>query len=263
MDPETAATVRDLYDLATSPKLGGVRFVDPERQALADAILADERTPDQLASDGFEQLLKLGADANPKFLLGSGAPVIRLTVPKTAFERGTGLARIDGQVAPVSISTARRLSCEAGIAGVVLDENGYVLDFGREQRFFSRKQKEALAIMWGGCAFPGCQCPPSWTEAHHIVLWKRDGGKTDLAGGILLCRYHHLLLHNNGWEIVRDELAKYWLIPPPERDSGQTPIELKSKNRALRDLEREQADLEQADLEQADLEQADLEQAAS
>ncbi|MDQ1546131.1 MAG: hypothetical protein QOH69_1035 [Actinomycetota bacterium] len=240
MDPETAATVRDIYDRTTSPKLGGVRFVDPARQSLAEQIAADERSPEQIASDGFEQLLKLGADVNPSFLLGSGAPVVRLTATRTAFERGTGLARIEGQVAPVSISTVWRLTCEAGVAGVVLDENGYVLDFGREQRFFTRKQKEALAIMWGGCAFPGCQCPPSWTEAHHIVFWKRDGGKTDLADGILLCRYHHLLLHNNGWEIFRDDGGKYWLVPPPERDPNQTPIELVSKNLALRDLQREQ-----------------------
>ncbi len=240
MDPETAATVRDIYDRTTSPKLGGVRFVDPERQGLADTILADERTPEQIASDGFEQLLKLGADANPDFLLGSGAPVIRLTATKTAFERGTGLARIEGEVAPVSISSAWRLSCDAGVAGFVLADDGHVVNFGREQRFFTRKQKEALAILWGGCACPGCDRPPSWCEAHHIVFWKRDGGKTDLADGILLCRYHHLLFHNNGWEIGRDQNNRYWLVPPPERDPNQIPIELVSKNPALRDLKREQ-----------------------
>lgn len=239
MDRETAATVRDLYDRTTSPKLGGVRFVDPQRQTLADTILADERTTEQLASDGFEQLLKLGADANPNFLLGSGAPVIRLTATKTAFERGTGLARIEGQVAPVSISTARRLTCEAGVAGVVFNSNGTVLDFGREQRFFTRKQKEALALIWGGCASPGCDRPPSWTEAHHIVFWKRDNGKTNLADGILLCRHHHLLFHNNGWEIQRDKNSRYWLIPPSEQDPNQTPIELVSKSAAMRDLSRE------------------------
>jgi hypothetical protein len=239
MDPETASTIRDLYDRTTSPKLGGVRFVDPERQVLAHTILADERRPDQIASDGFEQLLTLGAAANPNFLLGSGSPVLRLTATKTAFERGVGLARIEGQVAPVSISTARRLSCEAGTAGIVFNENGTVLDFGREQRFFTRKQKEVLALVWGGCASPGCERPPSWTEAHHIVFWRRDGGKTNLADGILLCRHHHLLFHNNGWEIHRDVEHRYWLIPPPERDAHQTPIELVSKNPAMRDLERE------------------------
>jgi hypothetical protein len=247
MDPETAATVRDLYDRTTSPKLGGVRFVNPERRAIADQILKDERTPEQIASDGFEQLLKLGADADPNFLLGSGAPVIRPTATKTAFERGagpafaqnTGLARIEGQVSPVSISTAWRLNCEAGIAGIVLDETGSVLDFGREQRFFTRKQKEALAIIWGGCACPGCDRPPSWCEAHHIVFWARDKGKTNIADGILLCRHHHLLFHNNGWEIQRDKNSRYWLIPPSEQDPNQTPIELVSKSAAMRDLRRE------------------------
>jgi hypothetical protein len=247
MDPETAATVRDIYDRTTSPKLGGVRFVDAERQALADEILKDERAPEQIASDGFEQLLKLGADADPRFLLGSGAPVVRLTAmksafelgPESAFKRNTGLAHIEGQVSPVSISTAWRLSCEAGVAGIVFAENGEVLDFGREQRFFTRKQKEVLAIIWGGCACPGCDRPPSWTEAHHIVFWKRDKGKTDLADGILLCRHHHLLFHNNGWEITRDEDWRYWLIPPPQQDPGQTPIELVSKDPAMRDIRRE------------------------
>jgi hypothetical protein len=245
MDPETATTVRDIYDRTTSPKLGGIRFVDPARQALADTILADERTPEQIASDGFEQLLKLGADANPDFLLGSGAPVIRLTATQTAFERGTGLARIEGQVAPVSISSAWRLSCDAGVAGFVLADDGHVVNFGREQRFFTRKQKEALAVLWGGCACPGCTRPPSWTEAHHIVYWKRDGGTTDLADGILLCRHHHLLFHNNGWEILRDQNNRYWLIPPPERDPNQTPIELVSKNPAIRDLRNEQQSRQQ------------------
>ncbi|MEP6482771.1 MAG: HNH endonuclease signature motif containing protein [Rhodoglobus sp.] len=39
----------------------------------------------------------------------------------------------------------------------------------------------------GGCRFPGCDRPPSWCEAHHIVPWSH-GGRTDLADGLLLCR---------------------------------------------------------------------------
>jgi hypothetical protein len=241
MDPETAAVVQDIYDRATSPKLGGVRFVDPQRQQRADAIFQDERTPDQLASDSFLQVLTLGADADPNVLLGSGAPVIKLTVTKSAFEHGVGLARIEGQDAPVSISSAWRLNCHGTVGGIVFDETGTALDFGREQRFFTRKQKQALAIMWGGCAFPRCQRPPSWTEAHHIQQWARDHGTTDLADGIPLCRHHHLLCHNNGWEIQRDKNSRYWLIPPTERDPDRTPIELVSKSAAIRDLRREAA----------------------
>jgi hypothetical protein len=239
MDPETAAVVIDIYDRATSPKLGGVRFVDPQRQHHAEAILADERTPDQLASDSFLQVLTLGADTDPDVVLGSGAPVINLTLTQAAFEHGVGLARIEGQAAPVSVPTARRLNCHGTVGGIVFDDTGTALNFGREQRFFTRKQKQALAIMWGGCAFPHCQRPPSWTEAHHIHQWARDHGRTDLADGIPLCRHHHLLSHNNGWEIQRDKNSRYWLIPPTERDPDRTPIELVSKSAAIRDLRRE------------------------
>jgi hypothetical protein len=241
MDPETAAIVRDLYDRATSPKLGGVRFVSAERKALADQILRDERTPEQLASDDFTQLLRLGADADPRFLLRSGAPVVRVAATRTAVDSRHGLVRIEGQSAPVSISTLERMTCEGETRSVIFDETGKVLDFGREQRFFTRRQKEALALMWGGCAAPGCDRPPSWSEAHHIVFWARDRGKTDLADGILLCRHHHLLFHNNGWEIRRDANRKYWLIPPSGGDEHRDPIQLVSKSRTLGDLRRERA----------------------
>jgi hypothetical protein len=139
----------------------------------------------------------------------------------------------------VSISSAWRLGCEAGIRGFILDENGLVLDFGREQRFFTRNQREALSLTWGGCDAPGCDRPPSWCEAHHIVFWARDKGRTDLADGILLCRHHHLLFHNNGWEINRDSESKYWLTPPVEQDPSRTPIQLVPKNSVMRDLRRE------------------------
>lgn len=37
-----------------------------------------------------------------------------------------------------------------------------------------------------------------------MQYWLRDCGRTDLADGLLLCRHHHLLLHNKGWQIRRD-----------------------------------------------------------
>jgi hypothetical protein len=180
VDPETAASVRHIYDRTSSPKLGGVRFVDPDRQTHADRILKDTRSAEQIASDGFEQLLKPGADANPDFLLGTGAPVLRLTATKGAFERGVGLVRSEGEAAPVSVSTAWRLHCEGALGGITFSENGETLDFGRESRYFSRRQKEALAIKWGGCACPGVRSsakPGQLQGPTHRLLeagWRQD-----------------------------------------------------------------------------------------
>jgi hypothetical protein len=80
--------------------------------------------------------------------------------------------------------------------------------------------------------WPGCDSPPSWTEAHHLIGWG-NGGTTDIANGILLCRHHHLLLHNEHWVISFDN-KHYWLRPPPDLDPKQTPILLESKNRTTR-----------------------------
>jgi hypothetical protein len=240
MDPETAAVVRDVVDRATSPKLGGVRFVDPERQARADEIFADDRTAEQLASDAVLQLLKLGADADPGVLLGSGAPVIRITATATAVETGVGFGRIDGQMAPVSMTTVKRLTCTGIMRDVIFDASLRPLDVGRDQRLFTPKQREAIIVKWGGCACPDCVRPPSWTEIHHIEHWARDKGRTDVDLGIPLCPHHHRLFHDAGWEVRIDDDGSYWLVKPQDSDGVQPPPTLLApKGGNMRDLERE------------------------
>ncbi|RLP73962.1 HNH endonuclease [Mycetocola manganoxydans] len=76
---------------------------------------------------------------------------------------------------------------------------------------------------------PGCDRPPSYTEAHHINEWAADGGRTDIADGILLCRHCHMLIHNNGWRISRTG-ARYFAVPPPAVDRERRPIPLPSKS---------------------------------
>jgi hypothetical protein len=237
MDPETLASVKDVYDRATSPKLGGVRFVSGDSAGRAEQILADPRTPQQLASDAMEQVLRLGADADPQFLLGSGAPVVKVIVTKTTLDTGNGFGRLEGHPDPVSIHTVERLRCMGGTVGIVFDDHGQPLDVGREQRLFTRRQRSALAVRDGGCRAPGCDRPPSWCEAHHVNQWDRDRGGTDVANGILLCKHHHLLFHANGWQI-RHHHGDYWLIPPPDIDPKQTPKAMPGKSPAMHDLSR-------------------------
>ena len=52
-----------------------------------------------------------------------------------------------------------------------------------------------------------------------------------MADAILLCKHHHLLMHNNRWEVARRE-AQYWLIPPPDIDPEQAPRAMPSKSRS-------------------------------
>ena len=242
LDPESYATFIELYNRATSPKRG-VRFVSGEQKEKADRILADPRSIEQLASDTMLGLLQAAATADSSELLGSGGASIRVLVTRAALDggdNGGGHGHIEGLSEPISIETVERLACDGDTRSIEFDDSGQPLDVGREQRFFTKKQRVALSVRDGGCMFGVCERPPSMTEAHHIKFWARDGGTTDIKDGICLCKFHHLLMHNNGWEIERvgDE---YYLIPPPSIDAAQSPVLMPSKSAGLRDLRREGA----------------------
>jgi hypothetical protein len=235
LDPESAAIVTDAFDLVTSPRRGGPRWVDETERARADRILDDTRTNEQIMADAFVEMVSIASrvDANTNF--GKRRPAVRVLVSADSLRDRRGFGRIEGQADPVSIETVERHACDAGIIPIVIDDDGQCLNVGREQRLFTSIQRIALAARDGGCRWHDCERPPSWTEAHHINQWNRDRGRTDVADGVLLCRYHHMLLHDNHWDIVRRGPA-YFLIPPESEDPARTPRPLQTHSAAVRDL---------------------------
>ena len=144
---------------------------------------------------------------------------------------GTGHGFIEGNPAPISQETVDRLICTSGTVEVSFDSDWQPLNLGREERVFSQAQRVALAARDGGCMWGDCDKPPSRTEAHHLEQWQRDHGSTDIRVGVLLCPPHHLLLHNQGWQILEHQ-GVYWLRPPATVDPGQKLIRLRSKSAA-------------------------------
>ncbi len=249
LDPESFALVSDVYDRVTSPRRSGPRFddeghgngdglddVDGAAADRTDVALADTRTTEQRASDVFIELLRQGVSADTSQLLADAPIGVRMIVAATSLHERMGRGFIEGHADAVSIATIERHACSAGTVTLTVDaraENaGQPLRLGRERRLFSRAQRLALAARDGGCRWPGCERPPSWCEAHHIEHWHRDQGRTDVESGILLCRHHHLLAHNNGWEIIRDG-PRYLLVPPGGMRSDA--VEMPSTSGALRD----------------------------
>lgn len=238
LDIESGAYWDDLYDKISSPRRGGVRFVDTEGKAWADSVANDERTTEQYMHDAITGLLRIGVTADTsdsRRIVGSRRPAVRVLVTADTLTDRSGHGRIEGSPLPVSVNTVERIACECGTIPIQFDGDGNGLDLGREQRLFDKRQRIVLAARDGGCMFGDCDRPPSWCEAHHIEHWKRDNGETNIDLGILLCLYHHLLVHNNGWEIVWKDSA-YWLIPPADIDPSRTPRLMASKSAALRDL---------------------------
>ena len=126
-------------------------------------------------------------------------------------KRAGGRALLDtGET--ITIEAARRLACDADIAAVLLNGRGEILDLGRSRRVASDAQYKALVVRDGGCRWPGCDRPPGWTQAHHIVEWP-DGGLTNMDNLVLLCLTHHHLIHHQHWRIEGN--AKDFKIHPP------------------------------------------------
>jgi len=226
--PEEAAILEAALDAVSAPRRGGPRFVDPEGVEREQQLRDDDRTNEQLAFDAFIELIRLGMKADTGAILGSRKPGVHVYVTEADLRAGSGLGYIAGQSTAVSIATVERLACETGIVTALFDSAGQPLDVGRNERLFTYRQRIAMEMRDGGCRFPMCDRPASWTEAHHLLEWSR-GGKTDIKDGILLCRHHHMLVHNNGWRVIRRG-SDYFVVPPPSVDPQQRPIPAPSRS---------------------------------
>ncbi len=112
----------------------------------------------------------------------------RAQSPRCELEDGTRL----------SAESARRLCCDAGVVRMVQDREGRILDVGRRTRTIPPSLRRALEARDRGCRFPGCGS--RFTDAHHVRHWA-DGGATSLGNCLLLCRFHHRLVHEEGWRV--------------------------------------------------------------
>jgi hypothetical protein len=183
----TDAGVDDTDDAAAaSPAPSGSRPVDHSQRDLV-------RTVGMVAV--FESLVQLalagagGAAASP--------PPPELVVMVTPDELGRSRERCDEPLTGrrgLTRDMVRRLGCDATTSTLLHDGRGSPLDLGRRRRVASPAQHTALHVRSGGtCEFPGCG-HRRFLHAHHIEHWA-DGGHTDLANLILLCSFHHRLLH--------------------------------------------------------------------
>jgi hypothetical protein len=230
-DDEAAAWVRSILDSALRPRRGGPRFYTDEERAAANTLINDPRTNDQLAYDLLIDILRAGARADAKSVFGARQPGVRMVVVKDAtdirdtFHRPPRTGHLEDGGSAIPGTVIDRTLCDSGSVNVTVDSCGNPLDVGREHRLFTPRQKLALAVRDGGCLWPACDRPASYCESHHIDPYAQ-GGKTDIDRGVLLCRYHHLLLHNQGWRITREHRGPFQLNPP----GHAAPIRLTSKS---------------------------------
>ena len=127
------------------------------------------------------------------------------SAPNAEVERGPVLAP----------ETLRRLACDASLQVSLDDAHGTPLMLGRRTRTPSAAMVRALRRRDRTCRFPGCE-RVRYTDAHHVVWWSR-GGRTDLVNLVLLCGFHHRLVHEGGWRLrLESDASVRWFRPNGE-----------------------------------------------
>ena len=102
---------------------------------------------------------------------------------------------------------------------------------------FPPAMRRALLIRDRGCRFPGCASTRR-LHGHHVRHWAR-GGDTSLDNLILLCPFHHRLVHEGGFDVHRLDDGAYrfvspqgWTVRPPRTPGGSSPEDIVRQNEA-------------------------------
>jgi hypothetical protein len=222
-----AARAHDDPPPAASPdgalRTAGATQYAHDRPAPAASSGADGRTAGQRRADALVEVCRLALNTGELPDNGGDRPQVVVTVPFDPLRQALGVGTFD-HGDRISAGAARRLCCDARILPAVLDGNGQPLDLGRERRLITGALRRALVLRDGGCAFPDCDRPPRWCDGHHVRHWA-DGGHTSLANAVLLCGYHHRLVHDPaaGWTVHIARDGRPTFTPPAWVDPDRTP----------------------------------------
>ena len=179
-----------------------------EKEEIADGVA--ERSPSGFLSQQADALVAIvktylqGGDANHSdFSSTADRYQLVLHVDEAALHGGVGRA-------DAPLETVKRLACDSSLVVVTEDERGTPLGVSRRQRVVSTPLRRALLARDRCCAFPGCH-RKKFVHAHHVQHWI-EGGETTLENLVLLCSFHHRLLHEGGYRIRRDYRGEFYFV---------------------------------------------------
>ena len=174
----------------------------------------DDRTHSQRMNDAVGEMVdhSMGQGTLPR--RHGVKPHINLTTTIEGVKNELGAPPAELELSlPISTRTLERIACDCTMSRVLLADST-VIDVGRATRVVSAPTMRALRVRDKGCRFPGCDRQVDWSSPHHIIHWAR-GGPGNLPNLLLLCHYHHRLVHEGGWQVIKS--GREFRFLPPER----------------------------------------------
>ncbi|HEX4490440.1 MAG TPA: DUF222 domain-containing protein [Acidimicrobiia bacterium] len=185
----------DLDDLA------GTTVDDALRSATDEPTAGDLRSPVKLRADGLVRIARFWLDHKDLPVEGGERP--HVSIVETWDTIRAGLPSASGIGPSLSPADLAALLCDARIERIITDPKCRPLDIGRLAHNPTKAMRRAVTARDRCCRFPGCDRRPSWSDLHHVRAWM-EGGETKVANLVLLCPYHHHLIHRRGWRTTFD-----------------------------------------------------------
>jgi Domain of unknown function (DUF222)/HNH endonuclease len=175
----------------------------------------DDRSHKQRMADSFVELVNHAMDEGKLPRRNGVKPHVSVTTTLEGLKNEVGAPPADVEFSlPISTRTLERLACDCTISRVLLADST-VIDVGKATRVVSAPTRRALGVRDRGCRWPGCDRQVNWSTPHHIIAWSTKRGPTNLPNLVLLCLYHHRLVHEGGWQVVK--AGREFRFVPPER----------------------------------------------
>jgi Domain of unknown function (DUF222)/HNH endonuclease len=225
---ERARRQHSRRELKIAPKAGGMFGIEGDLDAEGGATVltaldalsapdpsyAEPRTPGQRRADALVDLARRSLDGGELPDRGGERPHLSVIVPLETVMGEPAAPGGDLEWSGFLTGEAiQRLLCDCKVHRVIAGAASLPVDVGRATRTIPAALRRALVVRDRGCAFPGCDRPAAWCDAHHLVHWTK-GGATCLENCVLLCPAHHRMVHEGGWELRRSQDGRLLVRPP-------------------------------------------------
>jgi Domain of unknown function (DUF222) len=195
-----------------------------EAQVVEDRIVEVAKTiPKNLETGKYDNWDKRMADSLFEICATAGGEspvpttVVHAELDAIANPDGPGVSEIEGGPV-ISNEMARALGCDSAIE-MAIENDGKPIGIGRKSRKIPGWLRRQVMQRDHHCQAPGCG-RTVFLQIHHIEHWG-DLGETEYDRLIVLCWWHHIFIHENGWHITRDPDGRFvfrkpdWTPYPP------------------------------------------------
>jgi hypothetical protein len=182
-------------------------------EALATSGARDDRKHSQRMADALVEMAHHAMDEGRLPTKRGVRAHLNVSTTLEALRGLPGAAASELESLPISQKTLERLCCDC-TASRVMFADSVPIDVGRATRAIHPATRRALRARDKQCRWRGCDRPINWTSPHHIEFWGR-GGESKPPNLLSLCWFHHRLVHEGGWQVVKAG-AEFRFIPPPQ-----------------------------------------------